>query len=90
MPGYSKGVKSTPSIRAFYNRYRGGIVGENIAVGKGIENSSIRAAIKSWLGSDSHCANLMSPRYKILGMSLVKNKKKGFKNRYYWSQEFGT
>jgi uncharacterized protein YkwD len=88
--GSYRGVRSTPSIRALHYRYRGGIVGENIALGYGQENSSIEAAIRSWLSSDSHCANLMSPRYKRVGMSRVKNKKPGQDSRYYWSQEFGT
>jgi len=88
--GRYKGIKSTPSIRASYHRYRGGIVGENIAIGYGKENSSLESAIRSWLSSDSHCANMMSPQYRNLGMSLVEHKMPNNKNRYYWSQEFGT
>jgi len=88
--GNYRGVRSTPSIRALHYHYRGGIVGENIALGYGKENSSLEAAIRSWLSSDSHCANLMSPRYKRVGMSQVKNKKSGSNSRYYWSQELGT
>jgi uncharacterized protein YkwD len=88
--GRHKGVRSTPSLRASYYRYRGGIVGENIALGYGKENSSIESAIKSWLSSDSHCANLMSPQYRNMGMSLVENRISKTKSRYYWSQELGT
>ena len=88
--GTYKGVRSTPSLRASYYRYRGGIVGENIALGYGRENSSIESAIKSWLSSDSHCANLMSPQYRNMGMSLVENRISKTKSRYYWSQELGT
>jgi len=88
--GRYRGIKSTPSVRASYHRYRGGIVGENIALGYGKENSSIESAIRSWLGSDSHCANMMSPQYRNVGMSLVEYKAPNNKNRYYWSQEFGT
>jgi len=88
--GAYKGIRSTPSLRASYYRYRGGIVGENIALGYGRENSSIESAIRSWLSSDSHCANLMSPQYRNMGMSLVENKISKTKSRYYWSQELGT
>jgi len=88
--GRYKGVRSTPSLRASYYRYRGGIVGENIALGYGRENSSIESAIRSWLSSDSHCANLMSPQYRNMGMSLVENKISKTKSRFYWSQELGT
>ncbi len=88
--GRYRGIKSTPSVRASYHRYRGGIVGENIALGYGKANSSIQSAIRSWLGSDSHCANMMSPQYRNVGMSLVEYKTPSSKNRYYWSQEFGT
>jgi len=83
-------TNSTPSTRASYHRYRGGIVGENIALGYGKENSSIRSAIRSWLHSDSHCANLMSPQYRNMGMSLVENKISKTKSYFYWSQELGT
>ncbi len=88
--GISQGTNSTPSTRASYHRYRGGIVGENIALGYGKDNSSIQSAIRSWLNSDSHCANLMSPQYRNMGMSLVENKISKNKSHFYWSQELGT
>jgi len=88
--GKTQGINSTPSTRAYYHRYRGGIVGENIALGYGKENSSIQSAIRSWLNSDSHCANLMSPQYRNMGMSLVENKISKNKSNFYWSQELGT
>ena len=88
--GRYRGIKSTPSIRASFHRYKGSIVGENIALGYGKGNSSIQSAIRSWLGSDTHCANMMSPQYKNMGMSLVEYKTANNQSRYYWSQEFGT
>ncbi len=64
-----------------YINYRA--VGENIAAG--FENA--QEVVEAWLESDHHCANLMNPKYKEVGMALVE--KVGTKYRFYWSQEFG-
>lgn len=50
---------------------------ENIAKG----NKNAQSAINSWLDSPGHCANMMNPDLKELGMAQYKN---------YWVQVFGT
>lgn len=42
--------------------------GENIA-----GNPNISAAVKSWLASDTHKQNLLSPSYKYIGIGIVKS-----------------
>ncbi len=58
-------------------------VGENLAAGY-LDPEDV---IEGWLESDHHCANLMSPAYREVGMALVEDKDSDYGT--YWSQEFG-
>jgi len=58
-------------------------VGENLAAGY-LDPEDV---IEGWLESDHHCANLMSPAYREVGMVLVQNEDSEYGT--YWSQEFG-
>src|SRR5262249_10607545 len=51
---------STPSKRAADAGYSWFAVGENIAGGQ----RDAETAVKTWLGSEGHCANIMNPVYK--------------------------
>ena len=41
--------------------------GENLATGQG----SVKEAIDWWMGSPGHCANIMNPVFKDVGMACV-------------------
>ncbi len=51
--------------------------GENIAFG----NFDLKAAVQKWLGSPSHCANVMREAYREMAIAHHGN---------YWVQVFGT
>ena len=58
--------------------------GENIAAGQ----PSIRAAVKAWLASPGHCANIMDPDFEEMGLGMARNADSDY--GIYWTQVFGT
>jgi len=59
-----------------YKGYKSYTVGENIAQGQ----MSIAEVMDGWLKSPGHCANLMNPSFKEIGIAEV---------NHYWVQDFG-
>ncbi len=57
-------------------------IGENIAAG----TMSPKATVDGWLGSDGHCANMLSPNYSELGVGAYEGAGDFV---YYWTQTFG-
>lgn len=55
--------------------------GENLAKGY----SSADAAVKAWMASPTHKANIMEPGFKTLGIAVYK----ADDGKWYWAQEFG-
>ncbi|MCK4442871.1 MAG: CAP domain-containing protein, partial [Sulfurovaceae bacterium] len=82
--GYNKGRASL-----FYERIEAHgyvdykIVGENIAGGQ----KTIDEVMEAWLNSPDHCANIMNPRYKEVGIAIVTNPDSTY--GIYWTQNFG-
>jgi uncharacterized protein YkwD len=56
---------------------------ENIAGGP----STPQAVMDGWMGSPSHCANIMSPGFRALGVGYAHNPASTY--RHYWTQSFG-
>lgn len=74
---------STPWDRmtaAGYTNYRA--AGENIAAGQ----STPEAVVAGWLKSSGHCANIMNPAFKELGVGYFAGGSYG----HYWTQDFGA
>jgi len=63
--------------RMYHSRYG---YGENVAVGY----STPQAVMTAWMNSRGHRANILSGRYKEIGVGLVY----GRGGRAYWTQEF--
>ncbi|MCF6243888.1 MAG: CAP domain-containing protein [Sulfurovum sp.] len=61
-------------------------IGENIT--GGTNQDLAQEAVDAWLKSDGHCANLMNPAYKDVGMAHVE--KEGTRYTHYWTQNFGA
>ena len=61
--------------------FSGTPVAENIAAG----NSSARATVQQWVGSDGHCKNLMLQRATHIGVGVARGSRYG----WYWVQVFG-
>jgi uncharacterized protein YkwD len=49
--------------------YNWSTVGENIAAGQ----QTIPQVIDGWMASDSHCVNMMDPRFRDIGMACASN-----------------
>ena len=49
------------------------VAGENIA-----GNSSMKRAVEKWMASDSHRQNILSTKYKYIGVGVTKSEKYGF------------
>ena len=65
-----------------YEGYR--TIGENIAGGQ----ASIQKAITAWLESPAHCANIMNPNFKEIGVAVVTNRSSDY--GIYWTENFGA
>jgi uncharacterized protein YkwD len=70
----------TRIVRAGYKP--AGSLGENIAAGQ----RSPSEVVKGWLDSDGHCANIMAPNFKQIGIGYYKGS--GAQSKAYWTQDF--
>ncbi len=73
---------SSPKTRVQRQKYRLRLIGENIAFGP----ESAAEVVSGWLGSPGHCANIMDPRFRDMGVAVALGRKPG---HFYWSQELG-
>jgi len=74
---------STPKQRLARLNYRSNLTGENIAYGP----ESAEEVVRGWLSSPGHCANIMEPRYREMGIAVASGKKRG---AIYWVQDFAV
>jgi uncharacterized protein YkwD len=58
--------------------------GENLAAGQ----TDIEDALQAWLASPSHCANLMQPEYRDVGLACVQ--RRGSRYERFWVAHFGV
>jgi len=81
------GHGSSPLERIENNGYLGLTgSGENIAAGTTTDTA--QKVVNAWLASDGHCANLMNPDFKDVGMAHYE--KTGSHFTHYWTQNFGS
>jgi uncharacterized protein YkwD len=75
---------SSPAERITRSGYRWSEVGENLASGVMTPDE----VVAGWLASPEHCANLMDPLYRQMGVAFAVNPHD--KRGVYWAMEFGT
>lgn len=75
---------SSPAQRITRSGYRWREVGENLASGIMTPES----AVAGWLHSPEHCANLMDPAFRQMGVAYAVNPRN--EAGVYWALEFGT
>ena len=75
---------STPAERITRSGYRWREIGENLASG----HMSAEEVVSGWLGSPEHCANLMDPLFRHMGVAYAVNPHDAM--GVYWAQEFGA
>ncbi|MGH8131790.1 MAG: CAP domain-containing protein, partial [Steroidobacteraceae bacterium] len=75
---------STPQARITRSGYRWGEIGENLARGV----MTPEQVVAGWLRSPDHCANLMDPKFRHMGVAFAVNPRDAA--GVYWAQEFGT
>jgi uncharacterized protein YkwD len=75
---------SSPADRITRSGYRWREVGENLASGI----MTAEDVVSGWLGSPEHCANLMDPLFRQMGVAYAVNPHNAA--GVYWAQEFGT
>lgn len=75
---------SSPAQRISRSGYRWSEVGENLASGV----MTADEVVSGWLGSPEHCANLMDPLYRQVGVGYAVNPHD--QRGVYWAMEFGT
>ena len=67
---------------SYFARFRQ--YGENLAGGQ----LTPEQAMEGWMNSPGHRANILNPRYKLLGVAYVYRPDSRY--RHYWVQQFGT
>jgi uncharacterized protein YkwD len=50
--------------------------------------SSVQAVVDRWISSDAHCANIMNPRFKDVGLACVRGTSSST-YAYYWTMNLG-
>jgi uncharacterized protein YkwD len=75
---------SSPAQRITRSGYRWRAVGENLASGI----MTPEDAVAGWLHSTEHCANLMDPAFRQMGLAYAVNPRSDA--GVYWALEFGT
>lgn len=75
---------STPAARVDAQGYAWSMVAENIAGGQ----PGIAEVMESWRRSPGHCANLMKPGLKEIGVACVRAS--GTRYRLYWTMVLGA
>lgn len=75
---------SSPAQRITRSGYRWSEVGENLASGV----MTADEVVAGWLGSPEHCANLMDPLYRQMGLAYAVNPHD--QRGVYWAMEFAT
>jgi uncharacterized protein YkwD len=73
---------SAPKDRARRAGYLPRLTGENIAFGP----ESAEEVVAGWLDSPGHCANIMDPRFREMGVAVVQGNRRG---HFYWVQNLG-
>ncbi len=73
----------TPDRRVLAAGYSYSHMGENIAAGQ----TSVESAMAAWIGSPSHCQNMMTPDFKDIAVACVRNEASTY--RIYWVMEMG-
>jgi uncharacterized protein YkwD len=71
---------SKPRDRVRRAGYQWRLVGENIAFGP----ESAEEAVAGWMASPGHCANIMDPRFREMGVAVAQGRKRG---HFYWVQD---
>jgi uncharacterized protein YkwD len=75
---------STPDIRVTRAGYAWKAVGENIAAGQ----TTPETVVDGWLKSPEHCANIMAPQFREMGVAYTVNRTS--QSGIYWVQLFGA
>jgi uncharacterized protein YkwD len=75
---------SRPDQRVTRAGYKWRTTGENIASGP----TTPEEVMAGWLDSPGHCENIMSPRFREMGIAWVVDPKSA--SGVYWAQVFGT
>jgi uncharacterized protein YkwD len=71
---------SAPKERLARLGYRSRLTGENIAYAP----QSAEEVVSGWLASPGHCANIMEPRFREMGIAFAVGRKRG---AIYWVQD---
>jgi uncharacterized protein YkwD len=74
---------SQPRDRVLRTGYKSQLTGENIALGP----ESAEEVVAGWLKSPGHCANIMEPRFRDIGVGVATGRGRG---KIYWVQTFGA
>ena len=75
---------STPAERITRSGYHWSEMGENLASGV----MTPEEVVAGWVESPEHCANLMDPLYREMGVAFAVNPHNDA--GVYWAMEFGT
>jgi uncharacterized protein YkwD len=82
--GHTGSDGSDPFTRIARTGYRARAAGENLA----FNQESPEDVVRGWLASPHHCANIMDPRFRELGLAYVLSRRR--EQSIYWDLTFGA
>jgi uncharacterized protein YkwD len=75
-------------VRTGYARGHGAILGENLAWGSQ-GKATPRSIVRSWMNSPGHRANILQPRFREIGIGVVRASPRGLDQAATYAAEFG-
>ena len=75
-------------VRTGYTRGSAAILGENLAWGSRSQ-ATPRAIVRSWMASPGHRANVLQPRFREIGIGVVRASPQGSSHAATYAAEFG-
>jgi uncharacterized protein YkwD len=67
---------------------RGAVLGENLAWGSQVE-ATPRSIVRSWMASPGHRANILQPKFREIGIGVVRASPRGTAQAATYAAEFG-
>ena len=72
----------------YLRRSRGAMVGENLAWGSR-RSATPRAIVRGWMNSPGHRSNMLQPRFREIGIGIVRASPRGHGRSATYAAEFG-
>jgi uncharacterized protein YkwD len=74
--------------RTGYLKGQGAVLGENLAWGS-LDQATPRSIVRNWMNSPGHRANILQPKFREIGIGIVRASPRGYDHAATYAAEFG-